>query len=115
MNGWIMLLGLGAALGSAAPAVAQDGTTASAAASEKIVTVRNISRMELSPGVTIVDGSGNPIGTVKAIAGNAIVVTDGSADYRLPITELYAYSDGAADRFASRLPKADLQPEQKGE
>lgn len=114
MTGRIVLLGLGAALGAAAPAMAQDSATAPASASPKVVTVRNISRMELSPGVAIVDGSGNTIGTVKTVAGNTIVITDGSADYSLPITELYAYSDGAADRFASRVPKAALQPAQKG-
>lgn len=112
MSSRIMLLGLGATLGVAAPAMAQDSTTA--VESPKVVTVRNISRMELSPGVVIVDSSGNPIGTVKTVSGNTIVITDGNADYRLPITELYAYSDGAADRFASRLPKAALQKEQEG-
>ena len=112
MTGRIMLLGFGATLGVAAPAMAQDSTTA--AESTKVVTVRNISRMELSPGAVIVDSSGNPIGTVKTISGNAIVITDGNADYRLTITEIYAYSDGAADRFASRLPKAALQKEQEG-
>lgn len=111
MTGRIMLLG--AALGVAAPVAAQDSASG-AMANPDVVTVRNISRVELSPGVTIVDGGGNPIGTVKKVAGNTIIITDGSADYRVPITQLYAYSDGAADRFASRLPKSALAAERAG-
>lgn len=115
MTGRIMFIVLGAALGAAAPAVAQDNGTTAVTASPGVVMVRNISRLELSAGVPIVDGSGNAIGTVKKVAGNTIIVTDGAADYRVPITELYAYSDGGADHFASRLPKAALQAGEAGQ
>lgn len=121
----IMLLALGAALGVAAPALAQEtapaapsdeaaGSSAAIPAGADVVTVRNISRVELSPGLQIVDDKGQPIGTVKKVAGNTIIVTDGSADYGVPIEQLYAYHDGAADHFASRLPKSALPVEQEG-
>ncbi|WP_333606056.1 hypothetical protein [Novosphingobium sp.] len=113
---------LGAALAAAAPGLAQpvqpaavpDASAADALANPDVVTVRNISRIELSPGVPIVDGSGNPLGTVKQVVGNTIVITDGGVDYRVPITQLYAYRTGAADHFASRLPKSALTAEQEG-
>jgi len=118
MTGRIMLLGLGVALGLGAPAVAQEnaaGVAASAAAPPSAVTVRNISHVELSAGVPIVDDSGETIGTVKKVAGNTIIVTDGSADYQVPITQLYAFNDGTADHFASRVPKAALEPDRGGQ
>ncbi|HKR91569.1 hypothetical protein [Novosphingobium sp.] len=108
---------LGAALAAAAPGLAQPVQPAAvpdALANPDVVTVRNISRIELSPGVPIVDGSGNPLGTVKQVVGNTIVITDGGVDYRVPITQLYAYRTGAADHFASRLPKSALTAEQEG-
>ncbi|HKT86378.1 MAG TPA: hypothetical protein VJQ77_09860 [Novosphingobium sp.] len=117
MNSRIMLSFFGAALGMSASALAQD-TAAGAAESPSpppsAVTVRNVSHVELSPGVPIVDDSGKTIGTVKKVAGNTIVVTDGSADYEVPITQIYAYNDGSADHFASRLPKSALTPERGG-
>ena len=102
-----------AALGMAVPAMAHETpvpvpATPSAMADPDAVTVRNISHVELSAGVPIVDGKGRAIGTVKKVAGNTIVVTDGRADYRVPVTDLYAYSRGGADHFASRLPKSAL-------
>lgn len=117
MTGRIKLLSLGAALAMAAPAAGQNnaaGVAISASPPPSAVTVRNISHVELSAGVPIVDGSGQTIGTVKKVAGNTIIVTDGSADYQVPITQLYAYNDGAADHFASRLPKSALEPDRKG-
>lgn len=117
MTGRIMLPVLAAVLAAAAPTVAQDNAAsvaASAAPPPSAVTVRNISHIELSPGVPIVDNSGNTIGTVKKVAGNTIIITDGSADYRISITQLYAYHDGTADHFASRLPKSALEPDREG-
>lgn len=117
-----VLFSLGAALGSV-PVLAQDtvpaapDTSASqvaALAGSDVVTVRNISRIELSPGLVITDDSGKPIGTVKKVAGNTIIVTDGAADYRVPIEQLYAWRQDAADHFASRLPKSALTAEQEG-
>lgn len=114
----IMLFALGAAMAVCAPAVArQAAPQASGAdpmANPDVVTVRNISSVELSPGLAIVDDSGKPIGTVKQVAGNTIIVTDGTADYRVPINQLYAWRQGAADHFTSRLPKSALAAEQEG-
>ena len=75
-----------------------------------VVTVRNITRVELTPGLPIVDDSGTLIGTVERRAGNTIVISDGKTRYKVPITQLYAFRRGAADQFASRLPKAVLEP-----
>jgi hypothetical protein len=102
-----------AALGMAVPAMAAETTasaTPSALANADTVTVRNISHVELTPGLPVVDDSGTPIGTVKKVAGNTIILTDGKADYDVPITQLYAYSQYGADHFASRLPKSALHP-----
>lgn len=112
----IMIPGLAAMLGLAVPVVAQEAAppapAATTVASEDVVTVRNISHVELSEGMPIVDDEGQTIGTVKKVAGNTIIVTDGNADYRVPITQLYAYRDGGADHFASRVAKSDLEPAQ---
>ncbi|WP_067734309.1 hypothetical protein [Novosphingobium naphthalenivorans] len=102
-----------AALGMAVPAMAQETTapaTPSAMANPDVVTVRNISHVELSAGLPVVDDRGAPIGTVKKVAGNTVILTDGRADYRVPVVQLYAYTQGGADHFASRLPKSALRP-----
>ncbi|MCJ2188083.1 hypothetical protein [Novosphingobium beihaiensis] len=99
MTAKILLPVFAAALSAAAPAMA----------GPDVVTVRNISHVELSAGVPIVDERGMPIGTVKKVAGNTIVLTDGTTDYDVPVTELYAYTQDGADRFASRLPKSALR------
>ncbi|KHK89395.1 hypothetical protein [Novosphingobium malaysiense] len=120
MTGKIIPVLFGAALGLAAPAPAQDvaarasagPATSPAMAPPDVVTVRNITRVELTPGLPIVDDSGAQIGTVKKVAGNTIVITDGTADYKVPITQLYAYRKDAADHFASRLPKSVLEREE---
>ncbi len=114
MTGRFMALGLVAALGLAPPTIAQDtappAPVAGTVAAADVVTVRNISRVELSEGIPILDGEGQTIGTVKKVAGNTIIITDGSANYRVPITQLYAYREGGADHFASRIDKTDLEP-----
>ena len=88
---------------------------AQAMANPDAVTVRNVSPVELAAGTPITDGSGKTIGTVRKVAGNDIVVTDGTADYRVPITQIYAWRDGAADHFASRVPKSAMTAEQQAE
>ncbi|MCJ2182086.1 hypothetical protein MTR62_05125 [Novosphingobium sp. 1949] len=77
--------------------------------------VRNISPRELTPGTPIVEASGAPIGTVEKVVGNTIVLTDGRREYRVPIEQLYAYSKGDVDHFASRIPKKKLKPEKGSE
>jgi hypothetical protein len=115
----IMIPRLVATLGLAVPAVAQEAappaSPAATVASADVVTVRNISHVELSEGMPIFDSEGQTIGTVKKVAGNTIIITDGNADYRVPITQLYAYRDGGADRFASRIAKSDLEPAQESD
>lgn len=113
MSRTIMLLTLGAALGMAMPVMAQDDAAA-ALANPDAVSVRNVSRIELSPGMAIVDDSGKSVGTVKRTAGNTIVLTDGRVDYLVPITEFYAYREGAVDHFATRLPKSELAVSREG-
>ncbi|MGE4304756.1 MAG: hypothetical protein AB7E24_12090 [Novosphingobium sp.] len=113
MPGKMMLVACAAALGLTTPAAAQRTAapaTASAMAHPDVVTVRNITRVELTPGLPIVDDSGILIGTVERRAGNTIVISDGKTRYKVPITQLYAFRRGAADQFASRLPKAVLEP-----
>lgn len=105
-----------AATPPAAPNAAADAATSDSRpmADPDAVTVRNVSPVELVAGTLITDGSGKTIGTVKKVAGNDIVVTDGSADYRVPVTQIYAWRDGAADHFASRLPKSAMTAQQPG-
>ena len=104
-----------AALGMAVPAMAQEATTAPATPAAldnpDVVTVRNISHVELSAGLPVVDDEGAPIGTVRKVAGNTVILTDGHADYRVPVTQLYAYTQYGAEHFASRLPKSALRPD----
>ncbi|MCJ2179334.1 hypothetical protein [Novosphingobium album (ex Hu et al. 2023)] len=103
-----------AALGMVVPAMAQETTdpaTPSALANPDVVTVRNISHVELSAGLPIVDERGVLIGTIRKVAGNSVILTDGRAEYRVPVTQLYAYTQDGADHFASRLPRSALRPD----
>ena len=76
-----------------------------------VVMVRNISHVELAAGDPIADSTGEMLGTVKKVAGNTIIVTDGHEDYHVPVAEIYAYSRDGSDHFASRVPKSALTPE----
>lgn len=78
---------------------------------ENVVTVRNVSRAEIVHGLPIVDDDGAPVGDVERLAGNEVIVSDGSFEYRIPFTQVYAFSKDGADRYASRLPKKRLKPE----
>lgn len=116
------LLALGSCfLIAQAPAHAQSGViaqtdaeVAKAMADPDVKMVRNVSHQELREGVAIVEGSGQTIGTVTKVAGNTIVISDGTETWRVPIEQIYAYSDGEADHFASRLSREQLSAERKG-
>jgi hypothetical protein len=117
MKRTIFLLGAAAALGAGLPAFAAEqapvmaGTPAGAKAlaNPYVMTVRNVTRPELTPGLAILEEGGATIGTVSHLAGNDVVVTDGKRDYRVPITQIYAYSQDGVDRFASRMTKLALK------
>lgn len=107
------------ALGGAGSVSAQQTqsvpVSAGSAAGEKaladpdVVTVRNVSRVELTQGLPIVDDNGQPVGTVSRLAGNDVILTDGKAEYRVPFTKIYAFNRDGADYFASRLSLSALK------
>lgn len=110
------LCALGGTAVAVMPAAAQSGVIAQtdaeiakAMASPDLKMVRNVSHQELSAGIPIVEGSGKTIGLVEKVAGNTIIVSDGKKTYRIPIEQIYAYTDGETDRFASRMTKKQLQ------
>jgi len=109
----VMMLAAGAALGLGVPAMAQDdGVDAATEAKlnqNDVMTVRNIARTELAPGVQIYDAGGKPVGTVDHLSGNDVVLADGRREYVVPITEFYAYNQYGKDYFATRTPKAALE------
>ncbi len=95
----------------AAPVSADSKAGRRALLDENAVTVRNVSRAELVYGLPLVDDDGIAIGTVERVAGNEVVVSDGRVEYRVPFTQVYAFSKNGADHYASRTPKARLKPE----
>jgi hypothetical protein len=122
MNRMILVLAA-AAIGAAQPAIAQTvaeqpapvpaGTAAAAKAlaDPDVITVRNVTRSELVAGLVILEDGGATIGTVARLAGNDVIIADGNAEYRVPMTQIYAYSQEGVDRYASRTPKAGLTAE----
>ncbi|EJL21185.1 hypothetical protein [Novosphingobium sp. AP12] len=122
MNRTILLLSALAAFGAAQTGLAQDaqvtaGTPAAAKAmaDPDVITVRNVTRTELVPGLPILEDGGATIGTVARLAGNDVILVSGegkrAAEYRLPITQLFAYTQDGVDRFASRTPRSALKAE----
>ncbi|MEE4455007.1 hypothetical protein [Novosphingobium resinovorum] len=97
--------------GAPAPVDAESKAGKRALLDEKVVTVRNVSRAELVNGLPLVDDDGVAIGTVQRLAGNEVIVSDGTAEYRVPFTQVYAFSKDGADHYASRTPKKRLTPE----
>lgn len=97
----------------AAPALAQDvSPTVEAPTAEApagAITVRNVARVELEPGLAIVDPTGREIGTVDHLDGADVVLTapDGAA-IAVPVVQLYAARRDGVDTFASRVGRADL-------
>jgi hypothetical protein len=122
MNRMILVLAA-AAIGAAQPAAAQtiaeqpapvaEGSPAAtkALADPDVITVRNVTRSELVAGLAILEDGGATIGTVARLAGNDVIIADGNAEYRVPMTQIYAYSQEGVDRYASRTPKAGLTAE----
>ncbi len=76
---------------------------------EDVVTVRNVSRAEIVNGLPLLDDDGRSVGTVQRLAGNDVIVSDGRAEYRVPFTQLYAFSKDGADRYATRTPKRKMK------
>jgi hypothetical protein len=62
----------------------------------------------LTHGTAVYDAGGKAIGTVGRLAGNDVIVTDAGKEYRVPITEFFAYNQYGKDYFATRAPKAAL-------
>ncbi|MFC3213708.1 hypothetical protein [Novosphingobium panipatense] len=112
-----LILLTAAAIGMAAPALAQQPVRADTKAGERalldenVVTVRNVTRAELVYGLPIMDDEGIAIGNVERVAGNDVIVSDGTAEYRVPFTQIYAFSKDGADHYASRTPKQKLHRE----
>jgi hypothetical protein len=112
-----LILLTAAAVGMAAPALAQQPVRADTKAGERalldenVVTVRNVTRAELVYGLPIMDDEGIAIGNVERVAGNDVIVSDGTAEYRVPFTQIYAFSKDGADHYASRTPKQKLHRE----
>ncbi|HUD30838.1 MAG TPA: hypothetical protein VMQ93_18380 [Novosphingobium sp.] len=123
MNRTILILAALAASGVAQPVLAQEQTGAQVAAGTPaaaramadpdVITVRNVTRVELVPGLPIVEDGGATIGTVARLAGNDVILTtgEGGKEYRLPITQVFAYTQDGVDRFASRTPRSSLKAE----
>lgn len=108
----IMLFAAGAALALAGPAVAQDANDAAVEAAmnnNNVMTVRNVTRPEMTPGVQIFDTAGQLVGTVSHLSGNDVIVADGSRAYSVLITEFYAYNQHGKDYVTTRRPKATWQ------
>jgi hypothetical protein len=48
------------------------------------------------------------VGVVDHLAGNDVVLTSGSREYVVPITEFFAYNQYGKDYFATRASRAAL-------
>ena len=118
MNRTILILGAVATFGVAPLAAAQDTQVAAdtpaaakAMADPDVITVRNVTRTELVPGLAVLEDGGATIGTVARLAGNDVILAAGKVEYRLPITQVFAYTQDGVDRFASRTPRSALRAE----
>lgn len=109
----LMMLAAGVALGLGAPAMAQDPDVDAATEAKlnqnNVMTVRNVTRTELARGLQIFDAGGKPVGVVDHLAGNDVVLTSGSREYTVPITQFFAYNQYGKDYFATRASKAALE------
>lgn len=94
---------------SGAPVRAGTPAAAHAMAHPDVVTVRNVTRAELVAGIPIVQEDGKTIGTIAQLAGNDVILTDGASEYRIDITQIYAFSRDGADWFASRIDSSALR------
>jgi len=112
----LMLIAVGAALAAAtaiSPVSAQDAepdaATEAALNQSNVMTVRNIDRTELARGTQVYDAAGKMVGTVGHLSGNDVIVTDSGREYRVPITEFFAYNQYGKDHFATRISKTALE------
>jgi hypothetical protein len=108
----LFLLATVTALGVAAPALAQDGADDAALdaamSHNNVMTVRNVTRLEMARGVRIFDAGGKPVGTVDHLSGNDVILANGTRRFSVPITEFFAYNQYGKDYFATRASKAKL-------
>lgn len=109
----LMMLAAGVALGLGAPAMAQDSDVDAATEAKlnqnNVMTVRNVTRTELARGLQIFDAAGKPVGIVDHLDGNDVVLTSGSREFSVPITQFFAYNQYGKDYFATRASKASLE------
>jgi hypothetical protein len=120
MNRAFLLLAAFAALPQIAaaqqtPVIADTPAAAKAMADPDVITVRNVTRSELTPGLAIVEEGGETLGTVARLAGNDVILSAASkgreVEYRVPITQIFAYQQDGVDRYASRTPRSALRAE----
>lgn len=107
-----MFFAAGAALAMGAPALAQVSDEAAVEAAmnhNDVMTVRNVTRPEMEPGLQIFDAGGKPVGVVERLSGNDVVLTDRGREFEVPITEFFAYNQYGKDYFATRASKAALE------
>lgn len=109
----IRIIALGAALALSTPVFAQtaadDPADDAAFNNPNVMTVRNVTRTELAHGLQIFDAGGKPVGTVERLSGNDVIVTSGTREITVPITDFFAYNQHGKDYFATRTPKAVLE------
>jgi hypothetical protein len=107
-----MLFAAGTALALAGPAMAQDmddDAIEAAMNKDNVMTVRNVTRPELSAGLQIFDAGGKPVGVVERLSGNDVILADRGREFSVPITEFFAYNQYGKDYFATRASKAALE------
>lgn len=115
MTRTMLLAAVGVVLAASAPAMAQtaqeggDAALEAAMSDNNVMTVRNVTRPEMARGVQVFDEAGKPVGTVERLSGNDVVLTDGSREYTVSITQFFAYNQHGKDYFAVRSTKAALQ------
>lgn len=90
-----------------------DGAAEAALNQNNVMTVRNVTRTEIVRGLLIYDAGGKPVGQVEHLAGNDVVVINGSKQYVLSFTDLFAYNQYGKDYFATRETKAALEQQAK--
>jgi hypothetical protein len=109
----IRIIALGAALALSTPAMAQsagdDPADDAAFNNPNVMTVRNVTRIELAHGLQTFDAGGKPVGTVERLSGNDVIVASGTREITVPITDFFAYNQHGKDYFATRTPKAVLE------
>lgn len=83
-----------------------DGAVQAAMNDNDVMTVRNVTRPEMTRGAQIFDTAGRLVGTVSGLSGNDVIVAHGGREYSLSITDFYAYNQHGRDYLTTRTPKA---------